>query len=132
MVRLFHRVRGSVSATASLASPYIRIESERYLPGSTVNTDRETWCSVVPVISTFFGTVVRMFYREHGIPHFHAEYQGQHATFTFDGKILAGTIRSRTARSLIKEWSLARSTELEANWRRGEAGEPLERIAPLK
>ena len=72
-----------------------------------------------------------MFYREHGVPHFHAEYQGQHATFTFDGEILAGTIRSRIARRLIKEWSLARGTELEANWRRGEAGEPLERIAPL-
>ena len=72
-----------------------------------------------------------MFYREHGIPHFRAEYQGQHATFTFDGEILAGSIRSRTALRLIKEWSLARSAELEANWRRGEAGEPLERITPL-
>jgi hypothetical protein len=30
----------------------------------------------MPVISTFFGIVIRMFYREHGLPHFHAEYQG--------------------------------------------------------
>jgi len=27
----------------------------------------------MPVISTFFGIVIRMFYREHGLPHFHAE-----------------------------------------------------------
>src|SRR2546427_7630408 len=38
-----------------------------------------------------------MFYREHGLPHFHAEYQGQQATFTFDGNPLAGTVQSRTA-----------------------------------
>lgn len=85
----------------------------------------------MPVISTFFGIVIRMFYREHGIAHFHAEYQGQQATFTFDGKILAGTLRSRTARRLIEEWAMSHREELEANWHRVKAGEPLERIEPL-
>jgi hypothetical protein len=51
----------------------------------------------VPVVSTFFGIVIRMFYQEHGVPHFHAEYQGQQATLTFEGRVLAGAIRSRTA-----------------------------------
>jgi len=51
----------------------------------------------VPVVSVFFGIVVRMFYREHGVAHFHAEYQGQQATFTFDGQVLAGTIQSHGA-----------------------------------
>jgi len=85
----------------------------------------------VPVISFFFGVVIRMFYREHGVPHFHAEYQGQQATFTFDGELLAGTLRSRTALRLIKEWSLAHREELEANWNRAKNGEALESIAPL-
>jgi hypothetical protein len=85
----------------------------------------------VPVISTFFGIVIRMYYREHGIPHFHAEHQGQQATFTFDGELLAGTIRSRTALRLIREWTLAHAGELEANWNHARAGEALERIAPL-
>ena len=31
--------------------------------------------SAVPTISTFFGIVIRMYYQEHGVPHFHAEYQ---------------------------------------------------------
>jgi len=39
----------------------------------------------MPVIATFFGIVIRMFYREHGVIHFHAEYQGEQATFTLDG-----------------------------------------------
>lgn len=85
----------------------------------------------MPVIATFFGIVIRMFYREHGVIHFHAEYQGEQATFTLDGEILAGNIRSRTARRLIKEWSLAHGAELEANWSRARAGEVLERITPL-
>jgi hypothetical protein len=86
----------------------------------------------MPVISTFFGIVIRMFYREHGVPHFHAEYQGEQATFTFDGEPLAGNLRSRTALRLIKEWALARRRALDANWERVAAGEPLERIAPLE
>lgn len=85
----------------------------------------------MPVISTFFGIVIRMFYREHGVPHFHAEYQGQQATLTFDGELLAGSLRSPTALRLVGEWSVARRGELEANWNRVKAGEALERIAPL-
>ena len=61
--------------------------------------------SNMPVVSSFLGIIVRMFYQEHGVAHFHAEYQGERATFTFDGKLLAGTIRSRTARRLIEEWA---------------------------
>lgn len=84
------------------------------------------------VVSVFFGIVIRMFYREHGVAHFHAEYQGQQATFTFDGEILAGTLSSRTARRLIKEWTMAHQAELQANWDRLHEGEVLERIAPLE
>jgi hypothetical protein len=62
---------------------------------------------------------------------FHAEHQGQQATFTFDGKLLAGSLQSRTALRLIEEWATAHRQELEANWARVKAGQPLERIAPL-
>lgn len=86
----------------------------------------------MPVISTFFGIVIRMFYKEHEPAHFHAEYQGQHATFTFAGEILAGEIRSGTACRLIRDWALQHRAELKANWGRMKAGEPLERISPLE
>lgn len=85
----------------------------------------------MPVISTFFGILIRMFYQEHGIAHFRAEHQDQHATFTFDGKILAGDLRSRTALRLIEQWAKLHREELEANWHRMRAGEPLEKIEPL-
>ena len=86
----------------------------------------------MPVVSVFFGIVIRMFYREHGVAHFHAEHQGQQATFTLDGEILAGTLSSRTARRLIKEWATAHRGELQANWDRLTEGEALERIPPLE
>lgn len=85
----------------------------------------------MPVISTLFGIVTRMFYREHGIAHFHAEYQGQQATFTLEGTVLAGAIRSPTALRLIQAWSTAHRDELQANWQRMKSGEPLERVEPL-
>ena len=85
----------------------------------------------MPVISVFFGVVIRMFYREHGVGHFHAEHQGQQASFTFDGKLLAGSIGSRTALRLIAEWAAAHRPDLEANWERMKMGQALERIEPL-
>jgi len=85
----------------------------------------------MPVISVFFGIVIRMFYREHGVGHFHAEHQGQQGTFTFDGNLLAGSLQSKTALRLIQEWATAHRQELEANWGRVKTGQPLERIAPL-
>jgi len=54
-------------------------------------------------ISVFFGIIIRIFYRDHSPPHFHAEYQGQNATFDFNGKLLEGEIDSRTAKDLIKK-----------------------------
>jgi Domain of unknown function (DUF4160) len=32
--------------------------------------------SPMPIVSIFFGIVIRMFHREHAPPHYHASYQG--------------------------------------------------------
>jgi hypothetical protein len=73
-----------------------------------------------------------MFYQEHEPGHFHAEYQGQQATFLFSGELLAGEIRSGTARRLILEWAAEHRGELEANWARMKTGQALARIRPLE
>jgi hypothetical protein len=86
----------------------------------------------MPQISSFFGITIRMYFGDHPPPHFHAEHQGQRATFDFNGKILRGKIASRTARRLIEEWALQHRVELMVNWRNVEAGRPLNRIAPLE
>jgi hypothetical protein len=86
----------------------------------------------MPIISAFFGIVIRMFYREHEPAHFHAEYQGQHAKFDLSGDLIVGSIRSKTALRLIKEWAVLHRADLEANWAKMKAGQPLERVAPLE
>lgn len=86
----------------------------------------------MPVISTFFGIVIRMFYEDHEPIHFHAEYQAERGKFSLDGKMLVGQIRSRTALRLIRKWAVLHRTELEANWARMKAGRVLERVPPLE
>jgi len=72
-----------------------------------------------------------MFYRKHGPPHFHAEHQGQQASFSLSGEVVAGGIRAGTALRLVREWALLHRSEIEANWEKMKAGQPLERIEPL-
>jgi hypothetical protein len=86
----------------------------------------------MPVIAVFFGIIIRMFYREHEPKHFHAEHQGQHAKFDFDGHMTVGNIGSKTALKLIRAWARLHRAELEANWAKMKVGEALDRIAPLE
>ena len=87
--------------------------------------------AAMPIISTFFGIVIRMYYADHEPAHFHAEFQGQRATFDLGGRIMVGRIRSKTAKRLILEWARQHRAELEANWHSMTVGRPLDRIEPL-
>jgi hypothetical protein len=86
----------------------------------------------VPRISSFYGVVISMYWRErdHPIPHFHAEYAGQRASIAVDGAVLAGTLPARALR-LAREWTALHEDELLANWNRARAHERLEAIDPL-
>ena len=47
----------------------------------------------MPIISTFFGIHVRMYFADHGPPHMHVEYQGQEALIDItSGQVLAGSL----------------------------------------
>ncbi|HEX6681101.1 MAG TPA: DUF4160 domain-containing protein [Gaiellaceae bacterium] len=85
----------------------------------------------MPRISAFYGIVIAMYYAEHGVPHFHALYGGQDASIAIDSlEILAGSLPDRALR-LVREWAELHRTELEDDWGRARASQPLERIAPL-
>lgn len=71
----------------------------------------------MPIVSMFFGIVIRMFYNDHEPPHFHAEYQGQRGKFDLDGEMMVGNLQSRTALRLIMEWALLHQAEISA-WQR--------------
>ena len=86
----------------------------------------------MPAISIFFGIVIRMFYNDHEPVHFHAEYQGQRGKFDLTGRLIAGSIVSKTAQRLIRQWARQHQVEILTNWQRMKAGKPLETIEPLR
>jgi hypothetical protein len=89
----------------------------------------------MPVISMFYGIVIRMYFyddRQHHAPHVHAEYGGERAVFRIDdGELLAGGLPAGKAR-LVQAWIEIHRDELMANWRLALNGEEVFRIEPLK
>ena len=85
----------------------------------------------MPEISRFFGIIIRMFYNDHSPPHLHAEHQGDKALFDFQGNILKGSLRSRTARRLVREWIDLHGEELAEDWELARSGRELNSIEPL-
>lgn len=82
----------------------------------------------MPIISSFFGIYVRMYFADHGPPHIHVEYQGQEALVEIaTGSILAGGLPNK-ALALVRQWRLDHAGELAQNWARAQALQPLLRI----
>jgi Domain of unknown function (DUF4160) len=85
----------------------------------------------VPRVSEFYGIIIAMYYREHGVPHFHATYAGDTVVMSIEsGEAIAGSAPPRAMR-LINEWFLLHRDELRLNWARAREGTPLAGIDPL-
>jgi len=70
----------------------------------------------MPELARFYGIIIRMYFKDHSPPHFHAEYQGQKAEFDIRTlEIMAGTIPKR-ARALVLEWATEHREELLSDW----------------
>jgi hypothetical protein len=85
----------------------------------------------MPVISRFFGVIIRMYYDEHNPPHFHAEYQGNEAIFDMQGNIIKGNLKSKTATKLVREWVDLHQQDIEKNWDLARKNQELLNIDPL-
>jgi len=86
----------------------------------------------VPELSRFFGIVVRMYYDDHEPLHIHVEYSGDIAVIDFQGNIIQGTLNSRTALYLTREWINLHLVELETDWNLAKNGREIRKIAPLE
>ncbi|MEP7304231.1 MAG: DUF4160 domain-containing protein [Acidobacteriota bacterium] len=86
----------------------------------------------MPEISRFFGIVIKMYWNDHTLPHFHAYYGGQKATFAIESVgLLAGALPKRQ-HLFVVEWALAHRPELLADWNLARAHRPLLSIEPLE
>ena len=86
----------------------------------------------MPTISSFYGILVRMYYDEHGPPHFHVEYQDYSASIDIDSLEIRVGHLPRRALNLVLDWAELHQDELRANWTRIENGEQLAAIRPLE
>lgn len=85
----------------------------------------------MPTISRFYGITIQMFFKEHGVPHFHARYGGQVAVFALEPfECIRGDLPPRAER-LVREWVDLHLDELLRNWEQARAGKPLAPIEPL-
>ena len=86
----------------------------------------------MPRIAEFYGIVIYMYYRDHGVPHFHALYAGQEAVIAIEGlRLLEGHL-PRRALALVRTWGRLHRQELERDWALARTSRPLRRIAPLE
>lgn len=85
----------------------------------------------MPKISAFYGLVIYIYSREHGVPHFHARHGDDEAVIDIAaGTILEGRLPRRHTR-LVLEWNELHRDDLLAAWNRARRGEPAGTIDPL-
>ena len=85
----------------------------------------------MPEISRFYGIKIKMYYKDHNPPHFHAEYQDYEVLINIQTGEVAGKI-SRRALKLIYEWLDEHESELLENWERSKSHVKLYSIEPLQ
>ena len=89
----------------------------------------------MPIISMFYGIIVRMFYKDnkqHHKPHIHVEYQDDVAVISIpEGDILEGKIVANKLK-LVLAWIEIHKDELMADWKLAVEGQPIYKIDGLK
>ena len=89
----------------------------------------------MPAISMFYGIVIYLYFfddERHGMPHIHARYQSQQASFSIaDGTVLAGELPLAKAR-LVQAWIEIHRDALIANWDLAVEGQAPFSIDPLR
>ena len=72
----------------------------------------------MPVISKFYGILIRMYFDDHAPPHFHAVYGDNEIQVGISPiKILQGNVPKRV-QSMVLEWAALHQDELITDWER--------------
>lgn len=86
----------------------------------------------MPIISRFFGIIIRMFFNEHAPPHFHAEYAEHRAVINIRTlEVIEGKL-PRRALELVLDWAELHREELMRDWDLCQKNQQPVEIAPLE
>lgn len=70
----------------------------------------------MPVIARFYGILIKMYFREHGVPHIHALYGEYNAVFNVDTLEMIEGDLPRRAHKMVLEWTTQYQAELQLMW----------------
>ena len=86
----------------------------------------------MPIISRFFGIIVRMFFNEHAPPHFHVEYAEYRAIIHIKTLEVAEGKLPRRALELVQDWAELHREALLKDWDLCQQHQQPEAIEPLE
>ena len=71
----------------------------------------------MPVITRFYGILIKMYFKEHGIAHFHAIYGEFNGVFDIEKlELIEGDLPQRALR-IVQEWAELYQSELLRMWK---------------
>jgi hypothetical protein len=71
---------------------------------------------LMPVIARFYGIIIKMYFREHGVPHFHAIYGEYNGVFEVETlEMIEGDLPPRAQR-LVREWGSRYQADVQEMW----------------
>ena len=70
----------------------------------------------MPVISSFYGILIKMYFGDHTPPHFHAEYAEFSAQIAIGNFAIINGYLPPKAMALVIEWATLHKEELLNNW----------------
>ena len=70
----------------------------------------------MPVISSFYGILIKMYFGDHSPPHFHAQYAEFVAQISINDFAIIEDYLPPKALGLVVEWASIHKNELIKNW----------------
>ena len=71
----------------------------------------------MPIVARFYGILIKMYFKEHGSPHFHALYAEYNGVFDIESlEMIEGDLPNR-AQKLVKEWAEMYHDDLNEMWK---------------
>jgi len=79
----------------------------------------------MPLISRFFGISIKMYFNDHGLPHFHAQYQDFSGVFSINsGRLVLGGLPLDIV-EVVTKWAMNNKPVLMENWKRARSNQQL-------
>jgi hypothetical protein len=85
----------------------------------------------MPTLSTFYGILIQMFWKDHPPPHFHAVYAEHEALIDIQTLAVIQGGLPRRALALVLEWAQVHQAELLEDWQLCSQNQHPKKIQPL-